>query len=416
MIDGNSANYSPLFALLLIISTGCERAPELTNAQKKRTAIVPDASKDDLQVQVKIGRGKADDWGHLPFEILKVYRDQRPTDAPPWHAGEGDWTFFDCLTTTPSSAHFTIGVHTKTVDGHPFEWGEATLNLTDRNEGTRLLDCLSAAFKQKPPPDRTRQPLEAWKFATTVLGEGMKRSPEGGFSGHGGGWSATKWFLQRDGFEAEVFFNYDLTEMKGEFSEKDPDYREDLLSVMAIVLRDGPRPERTPATDPNLTDIGPKFGNGRLIATNVQDFRFSPSGERIVFSEGSQGGSTSVYCLAPSDPNPAIEVAHVENHIYQFNVLDGDANRLLIVEVVPKEKGRWTSENSKRLWWIDRTKNEMRQLTGPWDDKSLSLADKPVSPDGRFVIIESWRPRTDVNRGGYSVIHVCFRSMAQSGR
>ena len=240
----------------------------------------------------------------------------------------------------------------------------------------------------------------------------MKRSPEGGFSGHGGGWSATKWFLQRDGFEAEVFFNYDLTEMKGEFSEKDPDYREDLLSVMAIVLRDGPRPERTPATDPNLTDIGPKFGNGRLIATNVQDFRFSPSGERIVFSEGSQGGSTSVYCLAPSDPNPAIEVAHVENHIYQFNVLDGDANRLLIVEVVPKEKERWTSENSKRLWWIDRTKNEMRQLTGPWDDKSLSLADKPVSPDGRFVIIESWRPRTDVNRGGYSVIHVLDR---QSG-
>jgi len=34
------------------------------------------------------------------------------------------------------------------------------------------------------------------------------------------------------------------------------------------------------------------------------------------------------------------------------------------------------------------------------------LAEKPLSPDGRFVVITNWRPRTDGNRGNYSVIHI----------
>ena len=69
----------------------------------------------------------------------------------------------------------------------------------------------------------------------------------------GEGWTATKLFPKEHGLEAEVFFNYNLQSREGEFSEKDPDYRQDLIAILETALRDGPRPDRTPDTDPNLT-------------------------------------------------------------------------------------------------------------------------------------------------------------------
>lgn len=365
-----------------------------------------DASKDEPRAQVRIGEGDSEEWGLLPFAILKVYSDQKLTDATPGHVDGGDWTFFDCRTDSPPSANFTIGVRAKSSEGKPVVWGEATILVANRDEGVKLLDLIGRAFKLKSPAERKQQPLEPWKFNTAVLGDGMKREPQGGFAGQGGSWSATKWFLERDGFYAEVYFNYNLKEMKGEFSEKDPDYREDLLAVLAIAVRDGPRPERTPQTDPNLTDVGPRFGNGQLLAKGARYFLFTPGGKLILFSSKLQNGATALFAVAPDKPDDPKEAARVQQELDGVKVLDPDASQLLIVELMPKERGVFSSEDPNRLWWVDRTKKETRELKGPWEGKRFRLAEKPVSPDGRFVVITSWRSRADGNRGNYSVIHV----------
>ncbi len=369
-----------------------------------------DAPKDEPRVQVRIGDGDPEDWGLLSFDILRVYPNQKRIEVMPWHSDGGDWTFFDCRAAGP--ANFTVGVTAKSKDGKRMAWGEATILVADRGNGAKLLDSISTAFKRKSPTERKQQPLESWKFNTAVLGEGMKREPQGGFGGQGGSWCATKWFLERDGFSAEVFFNYNLKDMKGEFSEKDPEYREDLLAVLAVVVRDGPRPERTPQTDPNLTDVGPMFAKGQLIPKRARNFQFGPGGKQILFSSKSQDGATVVFAVAPDRPDQPKELARVQQELNGITVLDPDVNQLLIMEVLPKEKGVISSEDPKRLWWVDRAKKETRELKGPWEGTSFHLAEKPVSPDSRFIVITNWRPRTDGNRGNYSVIHVLDR---QSG-
>jgi hypothetical protein len=58
------------------------------------------------------------------------------------------------------------------------------------------------------------------------------------------------------------------------------------------------------------------------------------------------------------------------------------------------------------VWWVDRQANAKRGLNGPWGTRRFSFASEPVSPDGRFIAIESWRPRTDNIQGNYAVIDV----------
>jgi hypothetical protein len=63
-----------------------------------------------------------------------------------------------------------------------------------------------------------------------------------------------------------------------------PTFERICLAVPAIALRDGPRPERTPRTDPNLANVGPTFGNGRLIDKDARFFQLAPGGKRVLFS------------------------------------------------------------------------------------------------------------------------------------
>ena len=398
-----------LILVALLLLAGCERTPEPAPSAKKGGAPASGSSGDDRRVQVRIGDRDPDEGRELPFDILTVHSNQIPMSAAPWHADGGDWTFFDCSTASPRPAKFIVGVRSRSNQGEPAAWGEATIVASDRAEGQKLLDCLGTAFNEKVPTARESQPLEQWNFNTAVLGEGLNRETGGGFSGQGGTWSATKWFLERDGFSAEVYFNYNLQDNKGEFSEKDPEYREDLLAVLAIVLRDGPRPERTPQTDPNLTDIGPTFGNGQRIAKDVRLFQFGPGGKRIIYATRSQDGSTVASTVFPDRPDQPAEVARVSQELMAVTAVDPDLNELLVLESLPKKKGQFSSDDEQRLWWVDRTKKETRELTGPWERKNFLLPSTPVSPDGRFIAITSWQPRTDGKPGNYSVIHVYDR-------
>jgi hypothetical protein len=208
---------------------------------------------------VELGSGDPDSAGHLGFVIRRVYSGEQPSEAPPWHVPGGDWTFFDAELRGGAPVSFVVGVEIGAKSGgSSFGFGKSLVAVADADTGGRFLDRFATAFSTQVPAPRTRAPLRATPFSIAVLGNNMSRGPAGLGRGDAGGWTGTKWFLQDEGLEAEVFFNYDLGARVGEFSEKDEDYRRDLLRSLANRLRDGPLPERTPATDPRLTDVGPR--------------------------------------------------------------------------------------------------------------------------------------------------------------
>jgi hypothetical protein len=403
--------------LLVLPITGCQRGQNRSQVGEKEvppvTGDVKDAAgKDGMRVQPRLGDGDEESWGQLDFDITAVHKDRKLLEARPWHAKDGDWTILECRTQAPNPVDFLVGVRTKRKGVDVISaWGEATLLVSDRAAGERIVEIFSRAFHHESPKARKPQPLQGWKFGTAILGEDLRRAPKGGFDGEGGGWNATKWFPEIDGFNAEVFFNYNLRSRKGEFSEKDPDYREDLLAAFATALRDGPRPDRTPKTDPNLTDTGPKIQEVARLSPKADHFSFSPNGKWIVYCIEGKGVPSKIIKIDPRKPSQKVEITQIEKRIAGLTIADDDANKLLIEEEIPKDPSTYSSDDPQRLWWINHAQNERVQLQGPWGEKHLNLGDKPVSPEGRYIAIGSWRPRSD-DKGNYRMLYIHDRREA----
>lgn len=75
---------------------------------------------------------------------------------------------------------------------------------------------------------------EKLPFDIAFLGPPTMRLPGGGFGGGPGDWYATKLFLAEGA--AEVYFNFNLTSGEAEFSMKDEDYGNVVLSELSKVI------------------------------------------------------------------------------------------------------------------------------------------------------------------------------------
>ena len=267
----------------------------MTRHEKRGTSIYPDADAD------------GDERGYVPFEITELNEKQTLPMVPSPPGQDADWTVLDCRAAADRTVRFTMAI--RNAPDYGVSCGQAVLMVADRETGARLLELFADAFRTDLPRVRWPQtPLQPLSAFTVVLGEGLMRDPEGeggftivlpdaagpprsnvqdepaGIDPHeGGGWTATKWTPERDGHDAHVFFNFNLHQRRGEFLEKDRDDREQLLALLASALRDGPRPERTPETDPNLTRAGPHVVEvipilNRWEITWRFSFSFSPGG------------------------------------------------------------------------------------------------------------------------------------------
>lgn len=357
----------------------------------------------DLKVQVPIGNGEPEDWGRVPFIITKVYQEQELTKTPPYHAAGGKWTFFDCQVADDKQAAFTVGVCPRGEGKGPFAWGKAVLAVPDRRAGEQFIRIFAKAFHAKPPRGRPSvMSLEPLVMATAILGENLKQHPNGGFDGTGEGWTATKWFPQQFGLEAEVFFNYNLQTKEGEFSEKDPDYRQDLITIFSAALRDGPRPDRTPDTDPNLTRFGPHIEEVCcILPRRASHSSFTSDGKHVIYEDQS-----TVYAVDPVQPGNPRELARFEKRLWSVHLVDNDMH-LLVCEALPQSETGMSSDDPRRVWWVEPSNKAKQLLLGP--EKDVALGDPPVSPDGRFVAIERWKERSS-QRGRYTVVTFLNRS------
>jgi hypothetical protein len=366
--------------LIVVLVTGCGRKPVQEPSAVEK---VPPAG----GVEVRVGGPEADEGGRLAFTITVVHEGRKPSDVAPFHVGGGEWTFFDCRAGADPEAVFTVGVWAKgSADGAPVAWGRAVLAVRDREAGRRFVALFHKSFAGTMPKPRKQHHLPKPLFINTAaLGEDLNRETQGGFSGKGGGWTATKWFPEHDDCSGEVYFNFNLGQRRGEFSEKDAGYRDDLLALFASALRDGPRPQRTPANDPNLTLIGPKIGQPRkLLPRLASQYLFSPDGLFAVYQDG-----PTVLALAAGRPAAtAVEVARFNHAPWEVHVVGADLT-LLVQEGVPKEPGVKSSTDPMRVWWVEPKSNGKKLLRGP--QQGLNLAEAPVSPNRRYVAFYEWR-------------------------
>ena len=100
--------------------------------------------------------------------------------------------------------------------------GRAILAVNDSESGGRFVELFAKAFGGTlPTPTSTPQAPKPLFINTAVLAENYHRDTGGGFSGDGGGWTASKWFVSNDLAEAEVYFNFTVLLGQLGFSEKD---------------------------------------------------------------------------------------------------------------------------------------------------------------------------------------------------
>jgi hypothetical protein len=102
------------------------------------------------------------------------------------------------------------------------------------SDSTALIEALKKALQAKRLPAKSRK-ITQLPFEFAVLGQGNYRQRDLSFdSSKKGEWIALKLFFGDD--EGEVFLNLNPVSGKGEFSIKDPDYGDYVISRLAQVL------------------------------------------------------------------------------------------------------------------------------------------------------------------------------------
>jgi hypothetical protein len=362
---------------------------------------------NEIHIQPVVGNRESEQWGYLALRITKVLEGQRLLDTAPWFAVGGDWTCLECEFAKNAPAKVIIGVRTKNPPSGdiPVAWGEALLAVSDPGAGTAFIEAFANAFHQTVPARHGDKPRGLAKISTAVLGDNQVRDPAGGFTdGHGGKWTATKWFFGAEAGEAEVFFNYSIADKLAEFSEKDEEYREDLVQQLVIGLRDGPLPERTPENDPALSLVGPKIVGWNKIANSNESCQFTPDGRSmlIVSSEKSQNSKLFIAPRAhPIDRKILGEwkgLAQVEECFSTVKELT-----LLVKERIQKKPGGFTSDDAEKLWWVQS--DGKHEMPIPSSVTEWHVFKNCLSPDKRFLALHSWHKQS--KEKNIRVINLC---------
>lgn len=116
----------------------------------------------------------------------------------------------------------------------PVGLGKGRFLAEHGSDSTALIQALKNALQAKKLPAKPKRAAEL-PFEYAVLGRGDHRKTDGSFDSHEKGpWITLKLFFGDD--EGEVFFNLNPASGKGEFSIKDSDYGDYVVSRLAQVL------------------------------------------------------------------------------------------------------------------------------------------------------------------------------------
>ena len=387
--------------LPVLLAASCDRAPQTP-------ATAP------AGIQEVAGDYDPAEWGHLDFRITAVYVDQQLSEEFPGHRDGGPWVFMDCAAAAPGGdVPFVVGVRTLTVPGGPdgeapTNRGHAVVRTADRAGTDAFLALFAASFHTDVPEPLIPKPLHPVVFGTEILGTALNRAAnDNGFMlGGGGTWTATKWLPTTPRLHAEVFLNYSLATRQGEFAEKDFSQRENLMAFWARALRDGPRGQRTPQEDPNVSATGPQLGPLTPIAgAEARHAFFVPGGKWLVYATAAQDAPAQLWTVDTADPRNRRKLAEFNQIIYQVQSADPEAARLLVEEKTPDVEGEASSADPSRFWWVDAAAGKARALDGPWNVRDIDCDPDAVSPDSHYVVLAENKTRAD-GKGGFTQLYL----------
>jgi hypothetical protein len=362
------------------------------------------------------------------LKILKVHEQQKALDQMPWHEPGGDWTFLECAAEKDASIQVVIGsrVRSATKANVPITWGEGFLAMSSPSGGAAFVKAFAKAFHQPLPPRQGQKPPGFLKSGTAVLGSNLVRDPKGGFgAGRKGTWTATKWFLQSDTAEAEVYFNYSAATRQAEFCEKDEEYREELIEQLVVGLRDGPLPERTPENDPTLTLVGPRVLGWTQVAGTNETAQFTPRADSLVITTTANGQGTKLFLAAIARPQEHQPLGSFQGYlqVHEF-VYRASGLALFVGETIPRPGQLLSSRDPQRLWLVDS--QGKHEILPPAGLTNWFAGKGGASLDGRFLALHSMRAQDkqpsrrivhvgDVQKGGWRTVELAGTTLELVG-
>jgi hypothetical protein len=374
------------------------------------TADPPPAPRAPTKKVQDLSRPRSLDAGYLPLQITEVYTNASPSNAAPWHTNGGNWTFFDCAAGRFGKVHFTVGLRDMPQTGNePITWNEGLLGVAvaDDASGADLVQLVAESFHQPLPEKRTGRPAGVIRFSVAVLGTARTQQAGGGFvAAPPGDWTTTRLFIDVDGYAAQVYFNYNVREKRGEFSEYSPDCRPNLLLQLAAGLRDGPLPERTLENDPNLTPDGPQFTDWQMVARGrLNAAALSADGRHLFYVRNYEEGPSAVGVADVDKPDRGGEVARFSHRLGSLRPLPGSSGNVLVIEYVDAVTDKPALGPRQLLRLLDPKTGNAEEIRGSWGETDWSLGPKAISPDGRFVVLSKWTARPGSPLGDLS-LHV----------
>jgi hypothetical protein len=345
----------------------------------------PPALKSDLVsgsgnvAEVQLGPPNPGGDRELAFAITKVYERQKPTSAPPYHVPGGTWTYFDAKLAVDPAATFTAGwPKLDAGEGGFGGFSKMWLVPTTSEAGTHFVAAFAKAFHVTAPPAHPGT-LAPMLVPIAVLAVGTDAS-EDGYGGEGT-WDATKMFLSADDVDsAELFYNVSIAGKQGVFSEKDEDYDKDDLYVLAIALRDGNPPPRTPENDPTLAARPLTLELGKQV------------GARHVWVVGNSAKRALV--TEPLDDVSVLRsidlATGVVKELYRTpeqlvgNACDASAEHCVVQQIHSNDRHSYSLSDPSKLLLIEG--NKVTPLLVPGTGTSPHAT--TMSPSGRFVIVD----------------------------
>jgi hypothetical protein len=216
------------------------------------------------------------------------------------------------------------------------------------------------------------------------LGVDQKREATG-FAGDNGTWITSKWFFEDYGRYAEVYVNFSFEERRGELSEKDSEYREDLIRQLAWAVRDGAPLPRTPAEDANLIESGPRFKDLRQLADSriqMAGFDSATLGHYVIRNPKRE---SQLMTFDPASPADAVEVHRTSHVIGGVSCRELPDVRCATLEIHSESESFYSSNDPKFVSLVQAGKDPI-PIAGPWDARHVSLPRGGLSSDGRHLV------------------------------
>lgn len=177
----------------------------------------------------------------LAFSIKKLTIDQKYLEEPPWYGAGGSWTFIEAEI---EGAALLIGFNTEPAGMRgleTYESGDGVLIAPDQASAEKLLGAFAAYLRMTAPTTEATSEPRPLSMRVGIFARDLIRDPAiGSFTQHPSGtWTCSKLTIEVDALEvaAEIYFNFDPSRGVGEFSEKEPEYREDVMSVLRYGFR-----------------------------------------------------------------------------------------------------------------------------------------------------------------------------------